>query len=136
MGKWQMANSERRPRLRLLIAAACPLAVSLGAGCCIERDDAIKRHGTPDIVYELRGATGRWYWFGDKPSPHPLTPDEVGFIWLDKDYQTTFHGDCQSYSGPLLSDDWRRFEQDRTDEIEDEVADDGAPDVKEATETR
>lgn len=132
MSAWQMANSGSSRRLRLLIAAACAFAACHVAGCCVERADAIKRHGEPDIVYELRGASGRWYWFGQQPSPHPLRPDEIGFIWLDKDYQATFHGDCQTYSGPLLSDDWRRFEQDRTDDIVEETADE----VEEATEAR
>lgn len=123
-----------------VLALACPLAICLLSGCCVEREDAIKRHGEPDIVYELRGATGRWYRFGQQPSPHPLRPDEIGFIWLDDDHQATFEGDCQTYSGPLRSDDWRRFEQDRTDEMEDEIkADirgDFEGDIKEATETR
>lgn len=117
MGKWQMANWGNGRRL--LSFAICPFAICHFSACCIEPHDSIKRHGEPDIVYELRGATGRWYWYGQTPPPRPTYPDEIGFIWLDQNHQAIFTGDCQSYDGPIRGDDWRRFEQARIEDVEE-----------------
>jgi hypothetical protein len=97
----------------------CPLAICLLSGCCIEPHDSIKRHGEPDIVYELRGATGRWYWFGQTPPARPTPADEIGFIWLDQDHQAVFADRCQTYDGPIRGDDWRRFEQARMEDVQE-----------------
>jgi hypothetical protein len=119
MGKWQTADSEASKRRRLLVFAICPFAICHFSACCVERADSVERYGEPDLVYELRGATGRWYWYGDEAPARSTQPDEVGFIWLKQDHQVIFAGDCQCYDGPVRSDDWRRFEQARIEEVEE-----------------
>lgn len=86
------------------------------SACCVEPADSIDRYGAPDIVYELRGATGRWRWYGEEAPPRATAPDEIGFIWLGQDHQAVFDGECLTYDGPLRDEDWRRFEEARIQE--------------------
>lgn len=115
MGTWQLAN-QKLTRCRLLALVVCPFAICHLTACCHEQADAIKRYGEPDIVYELRGATGRWRWFGEESPARAIPPDEIGFIWLGQNHQAAFDQECRIYDGPLLNEGWRRFEQDRIQE--------------------
>ena len=106
-----------RSRLRFGGALGAAALTLLGAGCCSGPSETLKEYGPPDIVYELRGGVGRWYWYSSPPPPAPTEPTEVGFLWLDIDHQAVFTDDCLSYDGPIKSDDWRRFELARTREV-------------------
>ncbi len=119
--KWQIANVAARTahRFALCAFAVCPFALCYFApGCCVKPKETLDSHGPPDIVYELRGNVGRWYWYGVTPPATIVEPTEVGLLWLDEDHQATFADECRTYDGPIKSDDWRRFEQARSAEVD------------------